>query len=80
MIGAVKQELATINANLPEGVEVQPYYDRATLVKAAVSTVINALLQGLFWWPGAVGFMGGLRPAWWWRCRFRSPSASPSPP
>ncbi|MCB0257851.1 MAG: efflux RND transporter permease subunit, partial [Anaerolineae bacterium] len=64
VIGAVKQELATINANLPEGVEVQPYYDQATLVKAAVSTVINALLQGIILVALVLlAFMGGLRPS-----------------
>ncbi|MDX1506481.1 MAG: efflux RND transporter permease subunit, partial [Spongiibacter sp.] len=51
-------------ANLPEGVEVQPYYDQATLVKAAVSTVINALLQGIILVALVLlAFMGGLRPS-----------------
>ena len=64
VIGAVKQELEAINANLPEGVEVQPYYDQATLVKAAVSTVINALLQGIILVALVLlVFMGGFRPS-----------------
>ena len=64
VIGAVKEELATINANLPDGIEVQPYYDQATLVKAAVSTVINALLQGIILVALVLlAFMGGLRPS-----------------
>ncbi|HBX71689.1 MAG TPA: CusA/CzcA family heavy metal efflux RND transporter, partial [Halieaceae bacterium] len=64
VIGAVKEELATINANLPEGIEVQPYYDQATLVKAAVSTVINALLQGIILVALVLlAFMGGFRPS-----------------
>lgn len=64
VISAVKQELAAINDNLPEGVEVQPYYDQATLVKAAVSTVINALLQGIVLVALVLlAFMGGLRPS-----------------
>ncbi|MGY8776360.1 MAG: efflux RND transporter permease subunit, partial [Spongiibacter sp.] len=61
---AVKKELATINDNLPKGIEVQPYYDQATLVKAAVSTVINALLQGIILVALVLlAFMGGLRPS-----------------
>ncbi|MEH6672378.1 efflux RND transporter permease subunit [Halopseudomonas sp.] len=64
VIGAVNQELEAINANLPEGVEVQPYYDQATLVKAAVSTVINALLQGIILVALVLlVFMGGFRPS-----------------
>jgi cobalt-zinc-cadmium resistance protein CzcA len=64
VIEAVKQELATINSNLPDGVEVRPYYDQATLVKAAVSTVTNALLQGIMLVALVLlAFMGGLRPS-----------------
>ncbi|PKL95268.1 MAG: CusA/CzcA family heavy metal efflux RND transporter, partial [Gammaproteobacteria bacterium HGW-Gammaproteobacteria-8] len=64
VIAAVKEELATINENLPEGIKVQPYYDQATLVKAAVSTVINALLQGIILVALVLlAFMGGLRPS-----------------
>ncbi|UAW98645.1 efflux RND transporter permease subunit [Halopseudomonas nanhaiensis] len=64
VISSVKQELATINANLPSGVVVQPYYDQATLVKAAVTTVINALLQGIILVALVLlAFMGGLRPS-----------------
>src|SRR5690606_31434979 len=43
----VKAELDTINASLPEGVVVKPYYDQAQLVEAAVNTVTQALLQGI---------------------------------
>lgn len=64
VISSVKQELATVNANLPSGVVVQPYYDQATLVKAAVTTVINALLQGIILVALVLlAFMGGLRPS-----------------
>lgn len=64
VISAVKQELATINDNLPKGVEVRPYYDQAALVKAAVSTVISALLQGIVLVALVLlAFMGGLRPS-----------------
>lgn len=47
VIDGVKQELASINANLPEGVSVAPYYDQAQLVRAALATVTNALVQGV---------------------------------
>jgi cobalt-zinc-cadmium resistance protein CzcA len=64
VIEAVKQELTTINNNLPKGVEVHPYYDQATLVKAAVSTVTNALLQGIVLVTLILlVFMGGVRPS-----------------
>jgi len=64
VITSVKQELTTINLNLPKGVEVHPYYDQATLVKAAVSTVTNALLQGIVLVALVLlVFMGGMRPS-----------------
>lgn len=64
VINSVKQELASINENLPEGVEVHPYYDQAILVKAAVSTVTNALLQGIVLVALVLFvFMGGMRPS-----------------
>ncbi|WP_049721492.1 efflux RND transporter permease subunit [Gilvimarinus polysaccharolyticus] len=47
VIDAVKTELAAINTNLPEGVSVAPYYDQAQLVHAALTTVTNALIQGV---------------------------------
>ena len=62
VISAVKQELSTINANLPEGIEVAPYYDQAQLVEAAVSTVVNALVQGVVLVAIVLlAFMGGWR-------------------
>src|SRR5690625_4326583 len=64
VISAVKDELATINANLPEGIEVSPYYDQARLVEAAVSTVTNAPLQGIAMVAIVLlAFMGGWRPS-----------------
>lgn len=62
VIAAVKSEMEAIQKVLPEGVTINPYYDQATLVKAVVSTVTNALIQGI----GLVllvllVFMGGLR-------------------
>lgn len=64
VISAVKRELATLNDNLPKGIQVRPYYDQATLVAAATSTVINALLQGIILVALVLlAFMGGLRPS-----------------
>src|SRR5690625_7360760 len=64
VISAVTDELATINANLPEGIEVSPYYDQAQLVEAAVSTVTNALLQGTALLAIVLlAFLGGWRPS-----------------
>ncbi|WP_027330124.1 efflux RND transporter permease subunit [Marinimicrobium agarilyticum] len=64
VISAVKKELASINANLPEGMTVTPYYDQAQLVEAAVSTVTNALLQGIVLVALVlIAFMGGWRPS-----------------
>ncbi|EDY81516.1 heavy metal efflux pump, CzcA family [Verrucomicrobiia bacterium DG1235] len=62
VIAAVKSEMEAIQKVLPEGVTINPYYDQATLVKAVVSTVTNALIQGI----GLVLlvlllFMGGIR-------------------
>tara|TARA_R110000850_G_scaffold50228_18_gene123421 strand:+ start:3109 stop:4548 length:1440 start_codon:yes stop_codon:yes gene_type:complete len=47
VIDAVKTELNNINANLPKGVTVAPYYDQAQLVRAALTTVTSALIQGV---------------------------------
>ena len=47
VISAVKSEMKAIQKVLPEGVSINPYYDQATLVDAVVSTVTNALIQGI---------------------------------
>ncbi|ODA68092.1 Cobalt-zinc-cadmium resistance protein CzcA [Methyloligella halotolerans] len=64
VIDRVKTELAKIQTALPEGVKIVPYYDQSALVGQAVSTVTNALMQGV----GLVAlvifaFMGGVRPS-----------------
>ncbi len=43
VVEAVKQELARLAPTLPKGVTVEPYYDRADLINAAVFTVEKAL-------------------------------------
>ncbi|NOZ62549.1 MAG: efflux RND transporter permease subunit [Calditrichaeota bacterium] len=46
VIDNVKKKVEQINASLPEGVKVVPYYDQADLVKKATDTVKDALLEG----------------------------------
>ncbi len=46
VIENVKKKVAQINAGLPKGVKVVPYYDQADLVKKATGTVKDALLEG----------------------------------
>jgi cobalt-zinc-cadmium resistance protein CzcA len=46
VIERVKEEIAEINAILPEGVRAVPFYDQTELVDRAVDTVKDALLEG----------------------------------
>ncbi len=43
----VHQEIAAIRASLPAGVHVEPYYDQAELVQAAITSVRDAVLLGI---------------------------------
>ncbi len=43
VVEAVKQELARLAPTLPQGVTIEPFYDRADLINAAVLTVEKAL-------------------------------------
>lgn len=43
VVEAVKQELKRLAPTLPKGVTIEPYYDRADLINAAVLTVEKAL-------------------------------------
>jgi Cu(I)/Ag(I) efflux system membrane protein CusA/SilA len=45
VIEAVKRKLAAIQAGLPKGVKVVPFYDRSTLIDHAVDTLRHALLE-----------------------------------
>ncbi len=47
VIRNVEEKLKTINAALPEGVKIVPYYDQKTLVEACVRTVTEALIIGV---------------------------------
>ncbi len=62
VIADVKSKLKEINQVLPEGVEVVPYYDQATLVAKSVKTVTDALVFGVLLVAGVLLiFMGGFR-------------------
>ena len=64
VIGRVEQKMAEINKILPEGIRLVPYYEQKSLVQACVSTVTNALLQGIVLVVIILLiFMGGFRPS-----------------
>lgn len=46
VVRRVKQALDRIGATLPEGVRINVFYDRTSLIEACVATVRNALLEG----------------------------------
>jgi cobalt-zinc-cadmium resistance protein CzcA len=46
VVNGVKEKLELARQSLPDDVEVVPFYDRDELVRAALGTVENALLQG----------------------------------
>jgi CzcA family heavy metal efflux pump len=43
----IKQELLTLQKQLPKDVEIKPFYDQSLLVRAAVASVRDAILIGL---------------------------------
>ena len=64
IISRVEAKVRDVQKTLPKGVRIVPYYQQRELVDASVTTVRNALLQGI----GLVAlvllvFMGSLRPA-----------------
>ncbi|MCP4895349.1 MAG: efflux RND transporter permease subunit [bacterium] len=62
VIRDVEERLATVNAALPEGVRMVPYYEQRSLVEAAVRTVRDALLIGIVLVVLVLfAFMGSLR-------------------
>ncbi len=46
VVDAVKEKMAVVKSTLPEGLVVKPIYDRTDLVKKAVDTAVNALVEG----------------------------------
>jgi cobalt-zinc-cadmium resistance protein CzcA len=64
VIGAVEQKLSEINKILPEGIKIVPYYQQKSLVQSAVTTVTDALSQGIILVLIILMlFMGSVRPS-----------------
>ncbi len=64
VIADVKQRLEKIKKSVPPGIRIVPYYDQSKLVLRSVSTVNQALVQGIaFVVIVLLAFMGGFRPS-----------------
>jgi len=64
VIERVEQKILGINKTLPKGVSIVPYYQQKDIVESAVSTVSNALVQGVILVALVLlVFMGGFRPS-----------------
>jgi len=64
VIERVEEKINKINKALPEGVSIVPYYQQKDIVKGAVNTVSNALIQGIILVSLVLFlFMGGFRPS-----------------
>ncbi len=64
VISAVKQKLDALQPSLPEGTTINVFYDRATLIDTAVSTISNALVQAVIIVIALLAvFLGNLRAA-----------------
>jgi cobalt-zinc-cadmium resistance protein CzcA len=64
VITRLSQTFPEVQAALPEGVHLVPYYDQSSLVENATGTVKNALMQGAFLvLVVLVLFLGNLRTA-----------------
>jgi heavy metal efflux system protein len=46
VVQAVEERLANIRKRLPEGVRIEPFYDRARFVERVLGTVFRSLLEG----------------------------------
>ncbi len=46
VVDAVKEKVAVAESTLPEGVVIEPIYDRTVLVDKAVNTAVRALVEG----------------------------------
>jgi cobalt-zinc-cadmium resistance protein CzcA len=46
VVSRVKEELRKIQARLPDGVVIETYYDRSTLIEKAIGTVARNLVEG----------------------------------
>ncbi len=64
VIANVEEKIKEINLSLPKGLEIVPYYQQKDIVEASVSTVRNALIQGIVLVVLVLLiFMGGVRPS-----------------
>ena len=64
VISKVEEKMIEINKMLPDGINLIPYYEQKTLVEAAVSTVTNALEEGIILVVIILLlFMGSIRPS-----------------
>ncbi|KAB2852968.1 MAG: efflux RND transporter permease subunit [Ignavibacterium sp.] len=64
VIQRVEDKVKEINNTLPEGINIVPYYQQKDLVEAAVTTVTDALLQGIVLVALVIIlFMGSVRPS-----------------
>lgn len=64
VVAGVKEKLAEIAPALPEGVRIEPFYDRSELVDRAVATVAKALLEAIVLVVLLLlAFLGNLRAA-----------------
>lgn len=64
VIGQVEEKLAEINEILPSGIRIVPYYEQKTLVEACVSTVTDALNEGIILVVIIlIVFLGAVRPS-----------------
>ncbi len=64
VITDLRERITELNATLPPGVRIVPYYDQADLVSGSISTVVNSLLLGLVLVSVvAFLFLGNLRNA-----------------
>jgi len=64
VIQRVEDKIKEINAILPDGVHIVPYYQQKDIVEASVKTVLGALIQGIVLVAMVLlVFMGGFRPS-----------------
>jgi len=64
VIERVEEKINKINKALPKGVSIVPYYQQKDIVEGAVTTVTNALVQGIILVSLVLFlFMGGFRPS-----------------
>ena len=47
IVGAVMERVEEVNKALPKGVSIKPFYNRLDLVERALSTIKNALMEGV---------------------------------